>query len=79
MPTDQLEVDLTTHTATANMPNLVDRLALDSYVEGPYKVFTEGFHLRRGSCCGSGCRHCPFQPRGCKNARTVRADLYNEV
>ncbi|HEX4923385.1 MAG TPA: cysteine-rich CWC family protein [Bdellovibrionales bacterium] len=23
-------------------------------------VFTEAYHLRRGSCCGSGCRHCPF-------------------
>jgi diphthamide synthase (EF-2-diphthine--ammonia ligase) len=25
-----------------------------------YKVFTEIFHLRRGSCCGAGCRHCPY-------------------
>jgi hypothetical protein len=23
-------------------------------------VFTELFHLARGSCCGSGCRHCPY-------------------
>jgi Family of unknown function (DUF5522)/Cysteine-rich CWC len=23
-------------------------------------VFTAAFHLNRGSCCGSGCRHCPF-------------------
>lgn len=25
-----------------------------------YRVFTEIFHLRRGTCCGAGCRHCPF-------------------
>ncbi|MCC6549358.1 MAG: hypothetical protein IT279_04735 [Ignavibacteriaceae bacterium] len=25
-----------------------------------FKVFTELFHRRRGICCGSGCRHCPF-------------------
>ena len=25
-----------------------------------YLVFTELYHLRRGRCCGSGCRHCPF-------------------
>ncbi len=25
-----------------------------------YRVFTEAYHLRRGRCCGSGCRHCPF-------------------
>lgn len=25
-----------------------------------YKVFTEAFHLKRGYCCKSGCRHCPY-------------------
>jgi hypothetical protein len=25
-----------------------------------FKVFTELFHKRRGTCCNSGCRHCPF-------------------
>src|SRR3954447_15210845 len=23
-------------------------------------VFTAEYHLRRGFCCGSGCRHCPY-------------------
>jgi hypothetical protein len=23
-------------------------------------VFTEAHHLKRGFCCESGCRHCPF-------------------
>jgi hypothetical protein len=26
-------------------------------------VFTAGYHLRRGHCCNSGCRHCPYPPR----------------
>ncbi len=26
-----------------------------------YLVFTEVYHLRRGNCCGSACRHCPFE------------------
>ncbi len=26
-----------------------------------YTVFTELFHLKRGKCCGSACRHCPYQ------------------
>ena len=30
------------------------------YYEGPYLVFTEAYHLRRGRCCQSGCRHCPY-------------------
>lgn len=32
----------------------------DYYMEGPYMVFTAAFHLKRGYCCGSGCRHCPY-------------------
>lgn len=28
--------------------------------EQGYRVFTEKFHLRRGYCCKSGCKHCPF-------------------
>lgn len=23
-------------------------------------VLTAAFHAERGSCCGSGCRHCPY-------------------
>jgi len=32
----------------------------DYYREGAALVFTARYHLRRGYCCGSGCRHCPF-------------------
>ncbi len=31
------------------------------YFEGPYMVFTEAYHLRRGYCCNSDCRHCPYK------------------
>jgi len=24
-------------------------------------VFTAKYHLRRGYCCGNGCRHCPYE------------------
>ena len=33
----------------------------DFYMEGPNLVFTAAYHLKRGSCCGSGCRHCPYR------------------
>ena len=33
----------------------------DYYFDGPYLVFTAAYHLKRGSCCGSGCRHCPYR------------------
>lgn len=32
----------------------------DYYFEGAFVVFTEQYHLRRGYCCESGCRHCPY-------------------
>jgi hypothetical protein len=33
----------------------------DFYYEGPNLVFTAAYHLKRGYCCDSGCRHCPFK------------------
>lgn len=32
----------------------------DYYLEGAAIVFTAAYHLRRGYCCRSGCRHCPY-------------------
>jgi Family of unknown function (DUF5522) len=32
----------------------------DYYLEDGLFVFTSAYHLKRGSCCHSGCRHCPF-------------------
>jgi len=33
----------------------------DYYIsEEGYIVFTEKYHLKRGYCCKSGCRHCPY-------------------
>ena len=35
------------------LPNYADPLS-------GFRVFTAGFLARRGYCCESGCRHCPF-------------------
>ncbi|MEP6921720.1 MAG: DUF5522 domain-containing protein [bacterium] len=32
----------------------------DFYIEGGLMVFTALFLERRGYCCESGCRHCPY-------------------
>lgn len=34
---------------------------LDYYIENDFWVFTEYYHRKRGYCCGSGCRHCPYK------------------
>lgn len=28
--------------------------------ESGLMVLTKNFHLKRGFCCGNGCRNCPF-------------------
>lgn len=49
----------------------------DFYWEGEFVVFTREFHLKRGHCCGSGCRHCPYEPRQTKGATTVAVEKKN--
>ena len=44
----------------------------DYYWEGALMVFTARYHLARGYCCGSGCRHCPYYPKATKGTAQVR-------
>ena len=32
----------------------------DFYWDEGKMVLTEQYHLKRGSCCNSGCKHCPY-------------------
>lgn len=34
---------------------------VDYYMEGQRFVFTAAYHRKRGYCCNSRCRHCPFR------------------
>jgi hypothetical protein len=45
----------------------------DTYVdpETGFEVFTAAYLLRRGTCCGSGCRHCPFDYVNVEPAKRV--------
>ncbi|MCC6232821.1 MAG: hypothetical protein IT580_09270 [Verrucomicrobiales bacterium] len=36
--------------------------------DGGRMVFTAAYLLRRGFCCGSGCRHCPYPDTSLKGA-----------
>ena len=33
---------------------------IDYYIEGERVIFTALAHIKRGSCCGNGCKHCPY-------------------
>ncbi len=45
---------------------------VDYYKEGDKVVFTSVYHLKRGYCCHSKCRHCPY---GLGVAQEVRIDI----
>jgi hypothetical protein len=40
----------------------------DFYFEKGLMVFTENYHKKRGYCCGSRCRHCPYNYANVKSA-----------
>ncbi len=44
--------------AKTNAPKFVE--GVDYYLENGRYVFTEHYLRKRGYCCGSGCRHCPY-------------------
>jgi hypothetical protein len=46
-------------------------LPTDFYWEDGKRVMTESYHMRRGSCCGSGCRHCPYNPKHVKGTTNI--------
>ena len=41
-----------------------------------YIVFTRKYHLKRGTCCGSRCRHCPFWPKYTKGVTMKDKEEY---
>lgn len=47
------------------------------YLENSKIVFTDNHHINRGTCCGSGCRHCPYEPKHKKGNITLQ-DIYTK-
>jgi hypothetical protein len=39
------------------------KIGEDFYWEDGKCVFTEQYLLKRGHCCSSGCRHCPYRSK----------------
>ncbi|HEV7373718.1 MAG TPA: DUF5522 domain-containing protein [Pyrinomonadaceae bacterium] len=54
-----IEADLSDNSST-NRSELPLVEAEDYYLENGLYVFTASFLRRRGYCCNSGCRHCPY-------------------
>lgn len=41
------------------------------YLENGLVIMTEQYHKERGFCCGSGCKHCCFEPKHVKNNKNL--------
>jgi hypothetical protein len=48
---------------------------VDYYVDGGKFVFTSAYHRKRGYCCNSKCRHCPYGRDGGMGQRIEFAGL----
>lgn len=43
----------------------------DYYLDKGTIVLTESYLKKRGTCCGSGCRHCCFEPQHQKGNKNL--------
>src|SRR5712692_6731319 len=59
LPRADAHISTATDGTSETVPTLV--AGEDYYCEGPAIVFTAHYLLRRGYCCDSGCRHCPYE------------------
>ena len=61
----------TTRTTLTSRPSSAEQSTQDYYFENGFLVFTAAYHLKRGGCCGSGCRHWPFEPKNIAGTKTT--------
>jgi hypothetical protein len=52
------------------MMAFTDKFDKEDYYLSPegFIIFTEAYHLKRGYCCNSGCKHCPWKDKQVKTA-----------
>ena len=46
----------------------------DFYWDKDKLVMTEQYHIKRGSCCGCGCKHCPYWPTNQKSNTKLKTN-----
>jgi hypothetical protein len=49
----------------------------DYYLEKGKIIYTEHYLKKRKTCCGSGCRHCPFDPAHMKGNKKIK-EIFDE-
>jgi hypothetical protein len=51
-----------------------DKFDKEDYYLSPegFIIFTEAYHLKRGYCCNSGCKHCPWKDKKNNTASSLK-------
>lgn len=52
----------------------VDYILIDGKI-----VLTEVYLMKRGACCGSGCKNCCYDPSATKGNRVLRKDVKKDL
>lgn len=42
------------------------------YLQNGLVIMTEEYHKQRGYCCGSGCKHCAYEPQNTKDNKILK-------
>jgi hypothetical protein len=70
-----MKKEFTQESLAAEKPTSNTRLQLvegeDYHLENDLMVFTASFLLKRGYCCGNGCRRCPYPKEEVKVQRSM--------
>jgi hypothetical protein len=76
-PATAVKPTTTVEMTESGPPKLVE--GSDYYMEGPYMVMTAKYLMKRGYCCESGCRHCPYGFNRKKRAQNSENSSDNNI
>ena len=57
-----------------NTEDWIHKERVKKIIEDGKVVMTESYHIKRGSCCGNGCKNCPYIPIHIKGNTTIFID-----
>jgi len=61
------------------MENFTFEEGVDYYLEKGKIIYTEKYLKKRGTCCGNGCRHCPFDPAHTKGNKNLKENIEKKL
>ena len=54
----------------------MEALNADKKKGGSHSPLSKEFLIKRGTCCGSGCRNCPYEPQHTKGSKKLMDECF---